>query len=515
LPVGIYGIKYTTAGQYDVDLPNQRIDAGQVLTTGIPGPGVLTVYAKSVSPDTEAPSTPAGLVAKALSSSQIDLTWTASTDNVAVAGYRIYRDGIEIAFSPTNSYKDTSVLPATTYVYRVSAYDLAGNESEKSPSATATTQSLNLNSGLVGYWKFDEGSGTLAADSSGHNNDGAVMGPAWVAGKEGHALDFDGLNDYVPVVVNPALDNLDEFTMAAWIYPRVDSHWHVLDKGDGDKRIYAEGTDLTLNGRVRYTGAHAYSESSPNTVSLNTWQHIALTWSAADDTTRLYRNGSEVNYTVHDIGTGSVEDDTAYPYAIGSRGALGEVTFFRGVIDEVRLYSRALSPGEVWGLYVYVSPAHLGDLNQDYKINFGDLRLLTASWLWLGLAGGISEDLIKDGVVNLPDFACLAENWLNSWNQPPFVRITAPHDGAVIYFRPELLVDIEADATDVDGSIVSVEFFVHGDTISDDNDGTDGWHANWLVPAVGSYSLTAAATDDAGAKMASPAIRITVVKPQR
>ena len=72
---------------------------------------------------------------------------------------------------------------------------------------------------LVGWWKFDEGSGSTAADSSGNGNHGFITGAVWTKGKTGQALDFDGANDYVRIVVNPALNNLNAITMAAWIYP--------------------------------------------------------------------------------------------------------------------------------------------------------------------------------------------------------------------------------------------------------------------------------------------------------
>jgi hypothetical protein len=91
--------------------------------------------------DTQAPTTPTNLTASAVSSSQINLTWTASTDNVGVSGYKIYRSGVQIGTSATNSYSDKSLSPSTTYSYRVSAYDAAGNESSKSTSASAKTQS--------------------------------------------------------------------------------------------------------------------------------------------------------------------------------------------------------------------------------------------------------------------------------------------------------------------------------------------------------------------------------------
>jgi hypothetical protein len=90
--------------------------------------------------DNEAPTVPAGLTATAISSSQINLSWSASTDNVGVTGYRIYRDGVQIATTSTTSYSDTGLSPLTTYTYTVSAIDLAGNESGQSSQVSATTQ---------------------------------------------------------------------------------------------------------------------------------------------------------------------------------------------------------------------------------------------------------------------------------------------------------------------------------------------------------------------------------------
>lgn len=89
--------------------------------------------------DDEPPTQPEDLSALAVSSSQIDLTWTASTDNSGVTGYHIYRDGQEIGTSTETTYSDTGLLPATTYSYMVSAYDAANNESYPSDAVQATT----------------------------------------------------------------------------------------------------------------------------------------------------------------------------------------------------------------------------------------------------------------------------------------------------------------------------------------------------------------------------------------
>ena len=98
----------------------------------------LTVTAPPA--DTQAPTVPTNLTATAISSSQINLSWTASTDNVGVSGYRVYRGGVQIATTTATTYQNTGLAPSTTYTYTVSAYDAAKNASAQSASASATTQ---------------------------------------------------------------------------------------------------------------------------------------------------------------------------------------------------------------------------------------------------------------------------------------------------------------------------------------------------------------------------------------
>ena len=93
--------------------------------------------------DSQPPPAPTNLTATAVSTTQIDLSWTPSTDDVGVAGYTIYRDGIEIGTSPTVSYSDTGLTPSTTYSYTVKAFDAASNLSEASIAAPATTAGLS------------------------------------------------------------------------------------------------------------------------------------------------------------------------------------------------------------------------------------------------------------------------------------------------------------------------------------------------------------------------------------
>src|SRR5262245_44502756 len=90
-------------------------------------------------PDTQAPTAPTGLTVTTVSSSQVNLTWTASTDNLGVAGYHISRNGTQVGTATMPSYVDAGLPPSTTYTYTVAAYDAAGTQSTQSTSVSSTT----------------------------------------------------------------------------------------------------------------------------------------------------------------------------------------------------------------------------------------------------------------------------------------------------------------------------------------------------------------------------------------
>jgi chitodextrinase len=98
-----------------------------------------TTACHGASPDTSPPTAPAGLVATAQSTGQVDLSWTASADNVGVTGYQVYRDGTFIGSTAATTYSDTTVSGSTTYSYTVAASDAAGNHSPPSAPASVTT----------------------------------------------------------------------------------------------------------------------------------------------------------------------------------------------------------------------------------------------------------------------------------------------------------------------------------------------------------------------------------------
>lgn len=92
--------------------------------------------------DVTAPSVPMNFTATATSTSRVDLAWSASTDNVAVVGYRIFRNGVLIATTTATAYADMGLSASTAYIYTVKAVDAAGNLSAQSSSVTVTTFAL-------------------------------------------------------------------------------------------------------------------------------------------------------------------------------------------------------------------------------------------------------------------------------------------------------------------------------------------------------------------------------------
>ncbi len=191
-----------------------------------------------VAADTSPPTDPAGLTATAAGTSQVGLSWTASTDNVGVAGYRVERcqgtgctNFAEVGTPTATTFSDTGLAPSTTYRYRVRAIDASGNLSGYSAVAEATTGAAPPTPpGLVGAWAFAEGSGTTTADSSGNGNAGTLAGASWTTqGRYGNALSFNGTSSTVRVADSASLDLTTAMTLSAWIEPTASqSGWRTI-----------------------------------------------------------------------------------------------------------------------------------------------------------------------------------------------------------------------------------------------------------------------------------------------
>ena len=301
--------------------------------------------------DTTPPSDPSGLVATAVGSSQINLTWTASTDNSGSTGYLVERcQGVgctnfaQIATTTTNSYSDTGLAAGTNYSYRIRATDSSGNQSLNSTSISATTGGGPPATGLVAAYAFNEASGITTADISGNNNTGTLTnGPTrTAAGKFGAAVSFDGVNDHVLVPASASLNLTTAMTLEAWVNPSVTlSSWKAILQKEQDAYFLTASSDQNqpASGFTLSTGACCTITKATAALVPNTWTHVAATYDGTQ--LRMYINGMPVSSTPD---TGTIQTTTT-PLRIGGNTYGSE--FFQGLIDEVRIYNRALTQAEI------------------------------------------------------------------------------------------------------------------------------------------------------------------------
>ena len=296
--------------------------------------------------DTQPPTTPRNLTATAVSGSQINLSWTASTDNVGVTGYLIERcQGAGCtSFArqltvPGTTYSDLGLSPNTSYTYQVKATDAAGNFSPYSNTATATTQATIP--GLVAAYSFDEGGGTTATDLSGNGNTGTVTNATWTsASKFGNALVFNGSTSRVNVNDSTSLHLSTGMTLEAWVNPSTASNaWRdVIYKGNDD--YYLEATSNT--GAPAGGGTFGASDvlvGGTGALPANSWSHLAITYDGA--MLRLYVNGVQVATMAQ---AGNIPSSTNQ-LQIGGDSLFGQ--YFAGTIDEVRVYNMPLNQSQI------------------------------------------------------------------------------------------------------------------------------------------------------------------------
>jgi len=219
--------------------------------------------------------------------------------------------------------------------------------------ASAATSPLDPSSsllrGLVAHWKLDEDNGTTVNDWAGGNT-GAANGGVTLnaAGKVGKAFQFDGVDDDIGVAASPAFQKTS-MTLAAWVYipasipagwktiiehGRSTSNWYGLWKGSGGNLFH-----------FRWSNTGTMSANFNATISADTWYHVVGAYDAAANTATLYLNGT-LDKTVTGGGTGTAASGTL---RIGENNSGAEG--FPGIIDDVRVYNRALSAAEVTALY--------------------------------------------------------------------------------------------------------------------------------------------------------------------
>ncbi len=176
--------------------------------------------------DTQPPTVPTGLTAAAYST-RVNLSWTVSTDNVGVTGYKVYRGGSYLGSSATNSYSDVTVYPVTTYSYTVSAYDGGGNESAQSAALSVATPA-------PAYSAPDAGGPVEYATT-------------WGAGPEKIALLTGALSLRIPLFKlqqrtrGPGFSMLASWNSQFWSWDAGGTRMNALDTGYGLGFLFAAG----------------------------------------------------------------------------------------------------------------------------------------------------------------------------------------------------------------------------------------------------------------------------------
>ncbi|WP_372796847.1 LamG-like jellyroll fold domain-containing protein, partial [Pontiella sp.] len=212
--------------------------------------------------------------------------------------------------------------------------------------------------GLVGHWSFDDMAGTLALDASGYGHHGSVTNGAWVSGKRGGALAFDGSSSSVAIPAAAFETVNEEVTVAFWAnggasLPSENAVFYAEDSGN----------DRALNIHLPWTGGTVYwdagNESGYDRISQTadvsayrgTWSHWVFSKNIKTGNMRIYLNGAlwhegiDKNLTMTDITAASIGSQFAGRY-------------WDGLLDDVRLYDVELMTHEVAALYAsYTSTA--------------------------------------------------------------------------------------------------------------------------------------------------------------
>jgi chitodextrinase len=325
--------------------------------------------------DLAAPSVPAGVTAGTPTVTSISLTWTASTDNVSVAGYRVFRNGNQIATPSTPNYTDTGLTPNTAYSYRVAAYDAAGNVSAQSTALAVTT----------------------APDVVAPTVPGAPT--STIQTMTSITINWTGSTDNVAVAsyriyrngnqvgtVNPtaALNYVD-----SGLAPNTFYNYSVsaVDSA-GNASAQSPATSVrTLPDTQAPTAPTALTGSAVG-------RNVTLNWQASTDNVavtgyNVYRNGTSIasignvtTYTISNAPTGS------FNYTVTAHDAAGNTS----------AQSTAVT------IAVYLP----GDINKDTKVDVFDLSTLLNNW---ARTGTNTSDLNADSVVNIFDLSILLTNW--------------------------------------------------------------------------------------------------------
>ena len=239
---------------------------------------------------------------------------------------------------PLRHARRAYLLPALLLA-ALAAASIAGSARPLAADAATT--------GLVGAYSFDAGSGTSLADSSGSANNGTISGPTWTtAGKNGNALSFDGVNDWVTVADNASLDFTSGMTLEAWVRPTAqDANWRtvVTKEKPGQPRLrpllelQQQPPGRHRDDRLQSGTEHRERQRSRGRRDLDTPRHDLRRRHAAP--LRQRHAGRRARQSPARMA------NSAGALRIGGNAVWAE--WFSGQIDDLRVYNRALTAAEV------------------------------------------------------------------------------------------------------------------------------------------------------------------------
>lgn len=243
-------------------------------------------------------------------------------------------------------YTTTELIPGD-HTFYVRATDMSLNV-DATPAEDLFT--IEENEDAVGIWHLNESSGATAQDSSGNDNDGALTGSAgWTDGYLGNGFLFDGENDYF-TIDRPVSSN---FTICSWIKTSTAGnwvdHWYLAPIMDAEVGDIANdfGFGVDSNGHLAYGNGGAYDTTINGSTSVidNQWHHACVTRNISTGDAIIYLDG-EVEVS-GETDTAVLNDSSNAYIGNGFDGA----AYFRGLMDEILVYSRVLSGSEIEELY--------------------------------------------------------------------------------------------------------------------------------------------------------------------
>ena len=336
---GVHALSNVAAGTHSLSGFLVRGDHSK-----ISGTDATPVSFANTIPDTTTPAvdiTAPGGGATVSGTIQVDAT---ASDNVGVVGVQFLLDGASLGVEDMSEPYSVSWMTITTpngaHVLTARARDAAGNIAT-SGEVTITVSNTGPANLVAGY-AFDEGSGTTAADASGNGLNGTLSAATWTtAGRFGGALSFNGTSALVTVADHALLDLTTGMTLQAWVYPTALSAYRtvILKERPGDLAYALYAHDGAPRPSAWITAGTPATATGTAALPLNTWTHLATTYDGA--VLRLYVNGVQVGSQAH---SGSLFVSGS-PLRIGGNTIWGE--YFQGRLDEVRIYSRALSAAEI------------------------------------------------------------------------------------------------------------------------------------------------------------------------